>query len=179
MMKKIVVLALAAMMAGSCSYKWSTSTSSSMPDRVNLLPQVCEVEVSPVKVRYEYSVGRKESKRLSKAQLIESAVSYVLKENGDAVLLIQPEFTFVKRVGIKKITVSGYPATYRNFHTTSMDELERVGMDIANNRSKTCVMMKVIRTSGNTGSCVTEDGDQAPEENGGGNPVRGLKGRRK
>lgn len=49
-----------------------------------------------------------------------AAVAAALKANGNADILVQPQFeTTSKRGKIKQIVVTGYPATYKNFKVES------------------------------------------------------------
>lgn len=78
-----------------------------------------ELEVSPVKVSLIDYAPTKKEKRGGYENVKKIAVAKLLKENGNADILIEPQYEITsKRKKIKRISVSGYPATYKNFKTS-------------------------------------------------------------
>lgn len=78
-----------------------------------------DLEVSPVKVSLVDYAPTKKEKRGGSENVKQVAVAKLLKENGNADVLIEPQYEITsKRKNIKRISVSGYPATYKNFKTS-------------------------------------------------------------
>ena len=102
----------------SCTTVTKTATT---VDVNNTLPSNSEVdlEISQNKVNYVYRTTSKE-RRGGRKNIINSAVQAVLKANGNADVLVAPQYELVKKKGlfgskIKTVTVTGYPAKYKNF----------------------------------------------------------------
>lgn len=75
--------------------------------------------VSPTKITYTHKTSKKERKA-GKKNIINSAIQAALEANGGGDVLVAPQYVAVKKSGlwgskIKTVTISGYPATYKNF----------------------------------------------------------------
>lgn len=71
-----------------------------------------------------------------------AAIKKALEANGNADVLVAPEFEIKKTRGVfttkvKYITVSGHPATYNNFHQTTQGEANVV--NTLNGNAVTCI----------------------------------------
>lgn len=76
-----------------------------------------DLEVSTKKITYFYKPTKAETREGS-GNAISSAVAEALKANGNADVLVAPQYVIKKRKGkVKEVTVSGYPAFYKNFRT--------------------------------------------------------------
>ena len=119
-MKKIFFFSLVAMMAASCTIM-KMSTAKTMDVKSSLTSKTtADMIVSERKISYDYYPNKKERKA-GMNQVLNNAVSAALKANGDADVLVHMQYNaiikkklwFSKK--IRQVTVSGYPATYRNF----------------------------------------------------------------
>ena len=119
-MKKIFLMAMVAMMAASCT-TMKMSTAKTMDVKSSLTSKTtADMIVSERKISYDYYPNKKERKA-GMNQVLNNAVSAALKANGDADVLVHMQYNaiikkklwFSKK--IRQVTVSGYPATYRNF----------------------------------------------------------------
>lgn len=114
-MKKFFLAATAvALCMTSCSTIRKSSTSLVVDSSINAATQA-ELIVSPNKVSYT-TIPSKKVRRGGNHNVRETAIAELLQQNGDADVLVEPRFETVEKRGkIKKITVTGYPATYKNF----------------------------------------------------------------
>lgn len=116
-MKKVVlaVAVVAAMMATSCSSIHKTATVENVNTEIISL-NTADLEVSNKKVTFFYKPSGAE-KRGGNKNVIECAVAEALKANGNADVMVAPQYIIKKRKGkVKEVTVTGYPAHYTNFH---------------------------------------------------------------
>lgn len=118
MKKKFVFCIVLSAALASCTTVSKTATT---VDVNNTLPSNSEVdlEISPNKVNYVYRTTSK-VRRGGRQNVVNSAVQAALKAHGDADVLIAPEYELMKKKGlfgskIKTVTVTGYPAKYKNF----------------------------------------------------------------
>lgn len=74
-----------------------------------------DLKVSEQKIEYVYYVSD-DFRSLNVDLLKSNAVSKALKENGNADVLVSPQYIISKKDGkVIQIRVTGYPATYTNF----------------------------------------------------------------
>ncbi|MDD6778465.1 MAG: hypothetical protein PUD91_05480 [Bacteroidales bacterium] len=131
MKKYIIMLSVAAaMLATSCSTIEKTATTRAITAPV-AAAVTADLEVSPNKITYTYyptSAVRRGGMQNIKA----AAVAEALARNGNADVLIEPQTEIVQKKGffggfkVKSITVTGYPATYKNFRQVSTPTLEQM-----------------------------------------------------
>lgn len=119
-MKKIFLLFSTAFLIVSCT-TLKTSTSTSLEVDTSLSSKsTADLEVSGSKISYTYVPERKERKS-GMNTVLSNAVSEALKDNGNADVLVHMQYNAVikKKLWfskkIRQITVTGYPATYKNF----------------------------------------------------------------
>lgn len=119
-MKKVILLVSCLACLASCS-TLRKSTATTMDVNTSLSSKnKADLIVSEKKISYTYTPNKQDRKAGMK-HVIDNAVAAALKSNGDADVLIQKQHEVVYKVylfGRKKIrtvTVSGYPAVYRNF----------------------------------------------------------------
>lgn len=119
-MKKIMLVAavVAAMFATSCSSIHNTATVQGVDSKiVSVTTADMKVGQRTSYTLYPTSAQRKAGEKSVKA----AAVAALLEKNGNADVLVAPEFE-IKRANhkIKYVKVSGRPATYTNFKPAEM-----------------------------------------------------------
>lgn len=119
MKKSIFAAAIAiGILLPSCSSIRKTSTSVDVATPV-LTETVAELNVSPKKITYTLRPS-KAVRRGGEKNVIQTAVSEALKENGNADVLVGMQYEMKKKGSkIKYVTVTGYPATYKNFQSVN------------------------------------------------------------
>ena len=122
-MKKLIVMASVVMMAmASCTTVKKTSTTIDVNNALNSNSTV-DLEVSGKRISYTY-ITEKKIRRGGLKNIYATAVKEALKENGNADVLVAPEYETRIRKGmfgtkVKAVIVSGYPATYQNFRVNT------------------------------------------------------------
>lgn len=113
--KKIMFFALmAAISLSSCTTLKKTATSIDVASVVQSNNQA-ELDISKSKITYTYRVPSKIAK-LGEKNAINAAVIEALNENGGGDVLVAPQYEIVKKKSkTKRVTVTGYPGTYKNF----------------------------------------------------------------
>ena len=126
-MKKIFMLAAAAVMMMGCSLP-AKLMNSSTHQKANVAPVVAAVfadlDVAPAKITY-FMMPSKTVRDGGYDNVVNSAVREALLANGNADVLVALE-TQVKYGSdglVESITVTGYPATYTNFRSPGDDVL--------------------------------------------------------
>lgn len=117
-MKKAFLAALVVVLTASCSSVRKTATAVDVNSQLSSY-NVADLQVSQEKVTYEFRPTAKE-RRGGKTNVISCAYAAALVSNGNADVLVQPEYTMRISHGlfgkkIKEVTVTGYPAKYKNF----------------------------------------------------------------
>lgn len=113
-MKKLLFLAVAALMAASCTTTTKTARTESIPY------SMYNANVADLAVGERISYTLTPSKDIRRGGLdncMKAAIQNALVENGNADLLVEPQFVISQRRGVKSITVTGRPAKYKNFRT--------------------------------------------------------------
>lgn len=128
-MKKLFIVAVAAIALSSCST--ITHTASVEPVNTEVYNRSnADLNVSTQKISYTFTPNatyRRAGEKAVKA----AAVAKALEANGKADVLVAPQFEVKKTRGlfstkVKYVTVTGYPATYKNVHPTTKAEAEVV-----------------------------------------------------
>ncbi len=123
-MKKIfLVFSVVALTMTSCTTAYKTATQRDVVAPV-AAAAIADFEVSPKKITYTLIPTRK-VRAGGLQNCINTAISEALKANGEGDVLIETQGAIVQRSGlfrtkVKSVTVTGYPATYKNFR--SVDE---------------------------------------------------------
>lgn len=122
-MKKYLFFALAVVSLASCTTITKTARTESVPYSM-YNATVADLEVAPARITYTLQPS-KAIERAGLANCKKAAIQEALTANGNADLLLEPEFVVnTKRVFFKtkvtSVTVSGRPAKYTNFR--SMDD---------------------------------------------------------
>lgn len=118
-MKKYLLLVGAVVAFASCTTTTKTARTESIPYSM-YNANVADLEVGE---RVSYTMTpTKEIRRGGDANVKKAAIQDVLMKNGNADLLVEPQFIISKRKGvgggkITSITVTGRPAKYKNFRS--------------------------------------------------------------
>ena len=118
-MKKMIFAASIVLMAmTSCTTVKKTATTVDVNNALNSCSTV-DLEVSPQRISYTF-LPEKKVLRGGLENVYSSAVKEALKENGNADVLVAPEYVTNIKKGllgkkVKSVVVSGYPAKYKNF----------------------------------------------------------------
>lgn len=113
------MLAAATMLFASCAVNRAAVEANSVENEIETKTRATLV-VNQKRVSYTYVPTKQNAKNLSIDQLVQNAVYMALQANGNADVMVKVNYNvemkwsfFGKRV--KKISVSGYPAHYRDF----------------------------------------------------------------
>ena len=116
-MKKLILTVMTAMSVlcvTSCTTVKKTATTQDV-STVGAAGGVADVVVSHKKIGFSSAVPRR-GRRGGSNSVKATAVAEALKANGNADILVNPQFDMkIRRGSIREITVTGYPATYKNF----------------------------------------------------------------
>lgn len=116
-MKKSVLAVLSALSVlciTSCSTVRKTSSTQDISTVITSATEA-DLDVSQNKISFYYKVP-KNVRRGGSNSVKATAVAEALKANGNADVLVNPQFEMrIKKGTIREITVTGYPATYKNF----------------------------------------------------------------
>lgn len=105
--------------ASSCTTVKKTSTAQDVCTAV-VAGSEADLEVSSKKISFYYKVP-KSVRRGGTKSVKATAVAEALKANGNADVLVAPQYDMkIKRGSIREITVTGYPATYKNFRAAQL-----------------------------------------------------------
>lgn len=119
-MKKILLLASTVLLIVSCTtLKTSTSTTLGVDTSLSS-KSTADLVISDSKISYTY-VPEKKERKAGMTTVLSNAVSEALKANGNADVLVHMQYNAVikKKLWfskkIRQVTITGYPATYKNF----------------------------------------------------------------
>lgn len=124
-MKKYLFCAIIAAAMCSCStISHTASTQDVQTEIMNV--STANLEVSNTKISYTFTPTAAYRRAGDKA-VRRAAIAKALEANGNADILVAPEFEVKKTRGlfttkIKYVTVKGYPAKYKNIHATTQGE---------------------------------------------------------
>ncbi len=127
-MKKLHLVLIMIIALGATSCK-SISSTASYQDPTNILrtATVADLDVADEKITFTYEPSLA-VRRGGDKNVIKTAVQEALRINGEGDVLVGLEYITVEKFTIlpfvskiKQITISGRPATYKNFHSLSDD----------------------------------------------------------
>lgn len=127
-MKRFMILAMLTVVMSSCALQRATTSCRSFASQtLSEIPVVADLEVGE-KISYTYRPETSMRKRLSKQELIDNAVAEALRENGNADVLLQPQFVFyyVEAQKYRRVTVTGFPAKYVDFRTPTDEDFNNL-----------------------------------------------------
>lgn len=117
-MKKVfVILACAALCASCSTFRKSSSSTLEVSTSMSSV-NTAELEVSPTKIYYNY-LPSKFDRKTGLKNVINNAVTDALRENKADVLVGMQYDAITKKHKVKRVTISGYPAKYKNFKTNN------------------------------------------------------------
>lgn len=117
----MTALVVAALGITSCSSIHKTASVEEINTEVFAVNQA-DLDVASQKISFFYKPSKAE-KRGGEKNAIRCAVDAALKANGNADVLVAPQYVVKKRRGkVKEVTVTGYPAVYKNFRTASCNK---------------------------------------------------------
>lgn len=120
-MKKLILTSFVAVLAmTSCSTVYKTSSTRDVTAPL-AAAVISDLEVSNQKITYTL-VPSKKVRKGGLRNCINTAISEALANNGGGDVLIETQEAIVQRFGfmgkkIKSVTVTGYPAKYKNFRS--------------------------------------------------------------
>jgi hypothetical protein len=119
-MKKYLFILLAAMVLASCTTTTKTARTESVPYAM-YNATVADLDVAPQRIKHTI-VPTNEIRKAGLANCKEACIQEALEKNGNADLLVEPEFVYsMKRTLFGKkvisVTVTGRPAKYKNFRS--------------------------------------------------------------
>ncbi|MBO4611709.1 MAG: hypothetical protein J5671_00895 [Bacteroidaceae bacterium] len=126
-MKKYMFLAVVAFMAASCTTITKTARTENVPYSM-YNATVADLEVSPNRITYTLKPS-KEIRKGGIGNVKQAALQEALTQNGNADLMLEPQYVISHKKGplgifinkVTSITVTGRPATYKNFRSLSDD----------------------------------------------------------
>lgn len=129
MKKYLLCAAVAALALSSCSTITHTASVESVNTEI-YNRSTADLNVSSKKISFTFNptdAYRRAGEKAVKA----AAVAKALEANGNADVLVAPQFEVKKTrnlfgTKVKYVTVTGYPATYNNVHATTVSEAEVV-----------------------------------------------------
>lgn len=128
MKKSLLLFAVALVSLSSCK---TTTTHTATTEEIYstiINRSNADLNVSGTKISYTF-IPTKAHKRAGEKGVIRAAVAKALEVNGNADVLVAPQYEVTKsRRGVKSVTVTGYPAKYSNVHNTTIKEAEVVNV---------------------------------------------------
>lgn len=129
-MKKLFILAVAAMTMASCSMPARLVNTAAHAKNQAAQPFAAvfaDLKVSPTKITY-FMIPSKTVVAAGEENVVNSAVREALLANGNADVLVcmNTQIKYTTLGEIESITVTGYPATYVNFRSPSQEYYERL-----------------------------------------------------
>ena len=123
-MKKYLFILLAAMVLTSCTTTTKTARTESVPYSM-YNATVADLDVAPQRIKHTI-VPTKEIRKAGLGNCKEACIQEALEKNGNADLLVEPQFVYsMKRTlfgkKVTSVTVTGRPAKYKNFRSLPDD----------------------------------------------------------
>lgn len=120
MKKSILALFVAACFMTSCSTVYKTATTREITAPL-AAAVIGDLEVSNQKITYTLYPSNK-VRKVGLRNCINTAISEALEKNGGGDVLVETQEAIIQRYGffgkkIKSVTVTGYPAKYKNFRS--------------------------------------------------------------
>lgn len=121
MKKKSILLGVIGMMVlASCTTVKKTATARPVENPVRA-EVIADMDVSPTKITYTMKPSAK-VRRGGYRNVVNTAIREALEKNGGGDVLVETQVTSEFKSGffskkVKSITVSGYPAVYKNFRS--------------------------------------------------------------
>lgn len=138
-MKKIYssIAICCTILVSSCTTIYKTADTTDVKNHVSTYPEVADLDVQGKVTKTmtwsfrPFNLGEP-NKTIAKGNLIAD----VLKEN-NADVLLEPQFRFEKtQYGMRALTVTGFPATYKNFRKATDEDLNAIKICTDSNKMK-------------------------------------------
>lgn len=149
LMKKLTIAAFAGIVVfvASCTTVERTATTTPVQASVKQYPTVADLDVKPEKVKRTenwnfslFNIGRP-----SLAQRKKNLVADMV-EGAKADVLVEPQYSYTKKLfGPRSLTISGYPATFKNFRPATDRDLKALAQV-----DPSCERHAVAKTKGDT-----------------------------
>lgn len=129
-MKKFFVLFSAVMVLASCSVNRAAVSTTSVQTPV-VSTTIVSLEVAKKPITYTYHPNRQE-RRLSVSQLVNNATYEALQKQSNADELVKVSYYVNGKTGllgivkVRSVTITGYPATYKNFREPDANDRENI-----------------------------------------------------
>ncbi len=129
-MKKFLVFFSAVMVLASCSVNRAAVSTTSVQAPV-VSTTIVSLEVAKKPITYTYHPNRQE-RRLSVSQLVSNATYEALQKQTNADELVKVSYYLNGKAGlfgfvkVKSVTITGYPATYKNFREPDANDRENI-----------------------------------------------------
>lgn len=133
MKKQILFASVVATVFALSSCSTISHTASSEPVNTEVFNRsTADLNVSNQKITFTYNPDGAH-RRAGKKAVLNAAVAKALEATGNADVLVAPEFEVKETRGlfskkIKYVTVKGYPATYKNIHSATIEEAQVVNI---------------------------------------------------
>lgn len=124
----MITLLMAGLVLTSCSVTRSTYTEVKTGASVQQMPVVADIETGPKVEKTISWANHPFNSSYSKENQTENAIFDILKEYG-ADVLIEPHTVYVKTIGHRKLTVTGYPARFVNIRKATEEDLMELRKD--------------------------------------------------
>lgn len=126
-MKKVFLAAIAVIALSSCSTISHTSSTEDINTAIYNRSSA-DLVVSDKLITYKFEPNDTYRRAGDKA-VLRAAVAKALEQNGNADILVAPQFEVKKKRGlfsskIQYVTVKGHPASYKNIHSTTAAEAD-------------------------------------------------------
>jgi len=123
MKKYLFLAAVAALTLSSCKTTITHTATTQSVDTEIINRSTADLDVRSTKITYTFTPTKSHNRAGEKA-VIRAAVAKALEENGNADVLVAPQYEVKKNFkGVKYVIVKGYPAFYRNVHATTQKEV--------------------------------------------------------
>jgi hypothetical protein len=120
-MKTLMLIFSIASIASCSSMKSTTNTAKTLSiygSGVIQKPVIVELDVKQAKVNATVNGKLGSSIEVLKSEAVSQAV-----KNAAADVLVEPSYTIVSQRGVSTVTVTGFPATYKNFRDIRMEDV--------------------------------------------------------
>lgn len=128
-MKKLLTVMFIGAMFCSCAVNQANIKTANVKAPI-LSATVASLKVEAKPITFSYEPNKTERKALSVDQLIENAQYLALQKHGSGDIMVQVSYNLDMKKGlikkIKKVTITGYPATYVDFRVPTQEDRENI-----------------------------------------------------
>ena len=127
MRKNIILLLAVTVLTASCSLSRTVSSAKTVLPKTDLVLADLDIQTNKVTGEYRYDIQKDLQKTVDKEDIINNAIySALLPMKADVLVAAQYQIESLNRGNrvYYTVTVSGYPAYYRNFRQSSIKDVE-------------------------------------------------------